>query len=120
MVYLATYNSNAAKISIPITNEAGMAQISYANTYPGLTKAIEDATEEGEPDKYYPSGKRNYMRVVPADDIQGSVGANWAFTKMNRTKAYVLHDQSLYGEGVAKIFELSFTELGGEVLGFEG
>ena len=32
MVYMATYNSGAAKISIPIMNEAGMAMISYANT----------------------------------------------------------------------------------------
>jgi hypothetical protein len=37
VVYIATYNSGAAKISIPITNEAGMAQVSYANTYTGLT-----------------------------------------------------------------------------------
>jgi len=44
MVYMATYNSGAAKISIPIMNEAGMAMISYANTYPGLSKAIEGAT----------------------------------------------------------------------------
>ena len=32
MVYMGTYNSGAAAISIPITNEAGMAQISFANT----------------------------------------------------------------------------------------
>ena len=38
MVYMGTYNSGAAKISIPIMNEAGMAKISFANTYPGLTK----------------------------------------------------------------------------------
>ena len=120
MVYMATYNSGAAKISIPITNAAGLAQISYANTYPGLTKAIEGVTEEGEPDIYYPSGKRNYMRVCPADDIQGAAGANWAFTEMGKKKAYILHDNSLYGKGVAAVFQARFLELGGEVLGFEG
>ena len=46
MVYMATYNSGAAKISIPIMNEAGMAMISYANTYPGLTK-----DDRGQPKK---------------------------------------------------------------------
>ncbi|MFT4040417.1 MAG: branched-chain amino acid ABC transporter substrate-binding protein [Thermomicrobiales bacterium] len=117
MVYMATYNSGAAKISIPIMNEAGMAQISYANTYPGLTKP---GYEEGEPDQYYPSGKRNYMRTVPADDIQGAAGAKWALESKGATKAYVLHDQSLYGKGVADVFNKSFAELGGEVLGFEG
>ena len=120
MVYLATYNSGAAKISIPIMNEAGMAMISYANTYPGLTKAIEGATEEGEPDTYYPSGKRNYMRTVPADDIQGVAGANWAYETKGARKVYVLDDQSLYGHGVAQVFNNAFAELGGEVLGAEG
>ena len=120
MVYLATYNSNAAKISIPITNEAGMAQISYANTYPGLSKAIEGATEEGEPDIYYPTGTRNYMRTVPADDIQGAAAANWAYNKQGRRAAYILHDKTLYGQGVATVFQISFEALGGEVLGFEG
>jgi branched-chain amino acid transport system substrate-binding protein len=97
-----------------------MAQISFANTYPGLTKAIEGATEEGEPDVYYPSGKRNYMRTVPADDIQGVAGANWAYESKGARKAYVLDDQSLYGHGVAQVFNNAFRELGGEVLGAEG
>jgi len=120
MVYLGTYNSGAAKISIPIMNEAGMAQISFANTYPGLSKKIEGLTEEGEPDVYYPSGKRNYMRVCPADDIQGVAQANWAYNEQGRKKAYILDDKSLYGHGVAAVFNNRFIELGGEVLGFEG
>ena len=120
IVYIATYNSGAAKISIPITGEAGMAQISYANTYTGLTRALEGATEQGEPDIYYPSGKRNYMRVCPADDIQGVAQANWAYNEQGRKKAYILDDKSLYGHGVAAVFNNKFIELGGEVLGFEG
>jgi branched-chain amino acid transport system substrate-binding protein len=120
MVYMATYNSGAAKISIPIMNEAGMAMISYANTYPGLTKAVEGATEEGEPDTYYPSGTRNYMRTVPADDIQGVAGANWAYESQGVRSVYVLDDQSLYGHGVAQVFNNAFAALGGEVLGAEG
>jgi len=120
VVYLATYNSGAAKISIPITGAAGMAQVSYANTYQGLTKFIEGAVEEGEPDIYYPSGKRNYMRLCPADDIQGSAQANWAYNEMGRKKAYILHDKSLYGQGVSAVFRNVFESLGGEILGFEG
>ena len=120
MVYMATYNSGASKISIPITNEAGLAQISYAATYPGLTKAIEGLTEAGEPDSYYPSGKRNYMRTVTTDDAQGGAGANWAFNEKGAKTAYVLDDQSLYGHGVAVGFALAFEALGGELLGVEG
>jgi branched-chain amino acid transport system substrate-binding protein len=123
MVYLGTYNSGAAQIAIPILNQvepAPLAMISFANTYPGLTKAIEGATEPGEPDVFYPSGIRNYMRVCPSDEIQGGAGARWAFNDMGRTRAYVLHDNSLYGEGVANVFQQEFANLGGEVLGYEG
>lgn len=120
MVYLGTYNSGAAAISIPIMNEAGLAMISFANTYPGLTKSVEGATEEGEPDLYYPTGTRNYMRVCPADEIQGGAGARWAVRDNGNTRAYVLHDNSLYGQGVANIFASVFEEEGGTLLGFEG
>ena len=120
MIYLGTYNSGAAKIAIPILNTDNMAMISYANTYPGLTKLIEGVTEEGEPDKYYPNGKRNYMRVCPADDIQGAAAADWALSELGKKKAFVIHDQSLYGKGVAAVFEKAFAGGGGEVLGFEG
>jgi branched-chain amino acid transport system substrate-binding protein len=120
MVYLATYNSGAAAVAIPILNQADpgpMAMISPANTYPGLTKPS-DYNAEGEPDIYYPTGVRNYMRVVPADDLQGPAGAVWAYDAGYR-RAYVLHDNQLYGEGVADAFQRTFTELGGEVLAFD-
>ncbi len=119
MVYMGTYNSGAAKISIPIMNEAGMAMISFANTYTGLTKEF-IGNEEGEPDQYYPTGTRNYCRVIAADDIQGSAAAQWAVETKGVTKAYVLDDQSLYGHGVAQVFSDTLQELGAEVLGFEG
>jgi branched-chain amino acid transport system substrate-binding protein len=119
VVYMGTYNSGAAKISIPITNAAGMAQISYANTATGLTRALENVTDPGEPEVYYPTGKRTYMRTVVADDIQGTAAAQWAYGELGRKKAYVLHDNQVYGKGVASVFRLEFEKLGGEVLGFE-
>ena len=120
MVYMATYNSGAAQISIPITNQAGLAQISHANTYPGLTKVAEGVTLDGEPDIFYPTGTRNYCRVIPTDDLQGGAAARWAYNENGRRKAYVLHDNQPYGRGVALAFQLAFEAVGGEVLGFEG
>jgi branched-chain amino acid transport system substrate-binding protein len=76
VAYIGTYNSGAAKISIPLLNQAGLVMVSPANTYPGLTKPGKG--EANEPNVYYPSGKRTYARVVPADDLQGAVGAVWA------------------------------------------
>ncbi|MBA3275138.1 MAG: branched-chain amino acid ABC transporter substrate-binding protein, partial [Chloroflexia bacterium] len=118
MAYIATYNSGAALASIPITNEAGLAQISPANTAVQLTKD-NPANEEGYPEVLYPSGTRNYMRVVPADDLQGGASANFAFNGLGAQTAYVLHDNQTYGEGLATVFQTTYESLGGEMLGFE-
>jgi branched-chain amino acid transport system substrate-binding protein len=122
MVLMGTYNSGAAKIAIPLLNQvqpAGMAMISFANTGVGLTVAVEGATDPGEPDLYYPTGKRNYCRVCPQDYIQGSASGRWAYNTQNLRKAYVLDDNSYYGKGVATVFKNTFEELGGEILGAE-
>jgi branched-chain amino acid transport system substrate-binding protein len=116
MVYLATYNSGAAKISMPITNKAGLAQITPANTYPGLTKP---GFGPGEPGIYRPSGSVNYFRTFPADDLQGAAGAAWAAC-MGFKKVFVLDDRQLYGKGIADVFEHSAKRLGLEVAGHEG
>ncbi len=116
MVYLGTFNSGAAKISIPILNQAGLAMISEANTWPGLTKKIEGMTDANEPDVYYPTGKRNYARVVPTDDLQGSLAAQWA-KDLGAKKVYILDDTELYGHGIALIFADAAKKLGLEVVG---
>lgn len=118
MVYIATYNSGAAEAAIPVTNEAGLAQISPANTAVALSKES-PVNPEGYPDVLYASGKRNYMRLVPADDIQGGASANFAYSNLEARSVYVLHDNQTYGLGVAQVFNDTFESLGGEVLGFE-
>jgi len=117
MVYIGTYNSGAAKASMPILNKAGLAMISPANTGAGLTKP--GLGEPNEPDCYRPSGKVTYFRVVPADDIQGVVAAEWA-KRLGCTKAYVLHDREVYGKGIADIFRAHAGKIGLEVPGYDG
>jgi branched-chain amino acid transport system substrate-binding protein len=117
IVYIGTYNSGAAKISIPITNRAHMAQITPANTYPGLTK--KQGAAPGEPEIYRPLGFVNYFRPVPADDIQGAVGAKWA-KRLGAKKVYVLNDQELYGKGIADVFEATAKKIGLPVVANEG
>jgi len=116
MVYLATYNSGAAKVSMPITNKAGLAQISPANTYPGLTKKGFGA---GEPAVYRPSGKVNYFRPFPADDIQGAAAAAWVKC-LGFKKIYVLDDRQLYGKGIADVFVASARKRGLAIVGHDG
>src|SRR6478609_2198325 len=80
MVYIGTYNSGAAKLSIPILNAACLVMISPANSYPGLTHSVTGVTAQGEPDSYYPGGYRNYARVINTDDNQGGASSEWALS----------------------------------------
>jgi branched-chain amino acid transport system substrate-binding protein len=97
---MGTYNSGCAKIEVPVLNAAPMLMVSHANTNPGLTKKW----DPGEPDKYYPSGKRNYARVVTTDDFQGAAAADFASQDLKVKKCFVLNDNETYGQGVAEAF----------------
>lgn len=115
--YIGTFNSGAAKIDIPVLCKAGIAMVSPANTYPGLTKPGKG--EADEPGKYYPDGcQHNYYRVIPADDLQGFAGANWA-KKLGATKVFVIDDSQIYGKGVADVFDKSSKDIGLTVLGHD-
>ena len=99
---MGTYNSGCAKIIVPVLNQdktGPMLMISNANTNPGLTKKW----NEGEPDKYYPTGARNYGRVCTTDDNQGSAAAQFA-KELGIKSVYVLNDTETYGQGVAQAF----------------
>ena len=115
IAYLGEFNSGASANSIPTTNEAGILHVSPSNTALGLTKGGEGA-EPGEPDKYYPSGKRNYARVVPIDTIQGAAQAQ--YMKDEGVKSvYILNDAEVYGKGVAANTKSAVEKLGIKVAG---
>ena len=110
VAYIGTFNSGAAKLSIPILCPRSLVMVSPANTYPGLT--VSEGAEEGEPDKYYPGGcARNYTRVVANDNLQGNAGALWA-SQLGAKSVYVLDDTELYGKGIADVFRSKAPEYG--------
>jgi branched-chain amino acid transport system substrate-binding protein len=89
--------------------------VSHANTNPGLTKAW----DPGEPDKYYPTGVRNYARIVATDDFQGAADAQFLKTDVKVTKCIVLNDAQTYGKGVAKAFTTEAKKQGIEIVADE-
>jgi branched-chain amino acid transport system substrate-binding protein len=113
---LGTFNSGCAELEVPVLNQApggGVAMVSPANTWPGLTQKT---TVPGEPDKYYPTGTRNYARVVAADNFQGAADAELA-KQLGVKSVYILNDKQAYGAGVANYFEGAAKKLGITVLG---
>ncbi len=117
---IGTFNSGCAEIIVPILNRAPggpVGMISPANTYTGLT-ARGPGTAPGEPNKYYPTGKRNYARVVAQDQYQGAADALLA-QKVGAKTVYVLNDKEAYGLGVASNFRHAALKLGIKIAGFE-
>ena len=102
-VYIGEFNSGASAVSIPILNEAGVPQISPANTAVGLT-SDEPGANPGEPDKYYPTGNRTYTRIVPKDTIQGAALAT-LMKEDGCTKVQLTNDKEVYGAGLASNIE---------------
>lgn len=102
--YIGEFNSGASEVSIPILNEAGIPQVSPANTYVGLTTNL-PGSAPGEPEKYYPTGKRTYLRIVPIDSIQAAADLI-AMKDAGCTKVAVANDKEAYGAGLATLLGL--------------
>jgi len=116
VAYIGTFNSGAAKVSMPILNLGDLLMVSPANTAVGLTKPGLGAP--GEPGVYRPTGRLNYTRVVPADDLQGPLSADWARQRGVKS-VYILDDNEVYGKGVADLFDERCREIGITVLGHD-
>jgi len=116
ILYLGEFNSGATAVSLPILNRSGILQISPSNTAVGLTKKSADPAE---PAKYYPTGKRTYGRVVPADNIQAAAQVSY-MKSLGVKKLYVLDDKEVYGKGVGDAVAADAKKAGLQVLGDEG
>ena len=97
------YNSGVQIPSSEVYHTSGLANVSPANTNPKVTDR----------------GYKEVSRIVGRDDNQGSVGAQFAL-KNGVKSAYVLHDKTTYGQGIAEFFKREAEKQGIKVLGFEG
>jgi branched-chain amino acid transport system substrate-binding protein len=101
--YIGEFNSGASEVSIPLLNQAGVPQVSPANTYVGLTTNL-PGSAPGEPQKYYPTGTRTYLRIVPIDSIQAASDL-MAMKQAGCTKVAVANDKEAYGAGLASLLQ---------------
>ncbi len=116
--YIGEFNSGASAVSIPILNEGNIPQVSPANTYVGLT-TDEPGSEKGEPAKYYPTGQRTYLRIVPRDTVQSAA----LLTLMKQdgcTKVAIANDKETYGAGLARLMEIQAKDIGVDITSNEG
>ncbi len=104
MVVIGHLNSGVAIPSSEVYKEVNLSMISPANTNPTIT------------DRGYAS----VYRVCGRDDVQGVVGSEFAHASLKAKTAYVIHDKTTYGQGVAEFFKADAEKKGIKILGFEG
>jgi branched-chain amino acid transport system substrate-binding protein len=114
IAYLGDYGSEATAISLPIINEAGILQVSTSSPYVGLTSA-EDAGQD-EPGRFYPSGKRNFVRLQPGDQAQAEAQAR-LMRSLPLSSVYVLDDQGAFEMPLADLLAHDAAKEGVKVAG---
>ncbi|WP_394297954.1 branched-chain amino acid ABC transporter substrate-binding protein [Streptomyces griseus] len=92
-------------------NDAGLTQISPANTGTELTQG--DGWKTGKSVRQF----KTFFRTATTDEIQGAFAAEYLYQKAGKKKVYLIDDQKTYGAGLAASFKTNFTKLGGKIVG---
>ena len=115
VAYMGSPFTALTKVSLPITNRAGMVQISAAASWPGLTRS---GFGPGEPGVYYPKGRRNFFRLIPSDDIAAEAAAQWTLD-LGFKRIFVVDNGLVFGRGMAGMFEQTARDAGLTIVGRE-
>lgn len=99
-IVLGSYGSGVSMAASDTFDQAGLAAMGITCTNPNVTK-----------------GNSHYFRICFLDPFQGEVLANFAMTKFEAKKAYLLGELgNEYDQGLLTFFEQTFTAAGGEVV----
>ena len=99
IAYLGELDYGASAVSLPITNDAGLLQVSPGDGLTSLTQRPPGRPRAG-PERYYPSDERSFVRVVPTDLDE----ARWLVERVARAAAAALamvFDREIYGRELA-------------------
>ena len=115
---IGPFESVCAPALLPPLNRAPdgpLGIVSPTATYVGLTHRG-PGSAPGEPDKYYPTGERNFIRLRAPDDFQGAANALLA-RRLRVERVFVIDDGEPYGEGLSASFRSSAERLGIAIAG---
>lgn len=99
IAYLGELDLGGSAISVPVTNEAGILQVSPGDGLTSLTR-VQPGIARVPPERYYPSGRRTFVRLVPADLLQATALVSRARAAGARSVA-ILHDDHVFGRNLA-------------------
>lgn len=116
IAYIGDYDSPATAVSLPITNGAGILQVSPASPYVGLTSA-RDAGED-EPERFYPTARRTFGRIAPGDPVQALAQVQ-LMRALGVRSVYVLCDQDPFDGPLAQLVAADAHAAGVAVRGLD-
>ncbi|MDI3402925.1 branched-chain amino acid ABC transporter substrate-binding protein [Streptomyces cavernicola] len=103
-------NSNVSQSMQKPFNDAGLVQVSPANTGTELTQG--DGWKTGDRKRPF----KTFFRTATTDQVQGDFAAKYLYNKAKIKKVYLIDDQKTYGAGLAASFKDTFTQLGGKIV----
>ncbi|MFI5004974.1 MAG: branched-chain amino acid ABC transporter substrate-binding protein [Solirubrobacterales bacterium] len=117
IAYLGDYDSAATAISLPLINAAGILQVSPASPYVGLTSSADAGQDE--PERFYPSGQRNFGRLQASDRMQAAAPVR-LMGELGVRSVYVLDDQDPFTMPLAQLLAGDARQAGIAVVGADG
>src|SRR3954454_8585425 len=118
IAYIGELDKGASAISVPVTNDAGILQVSPLDGLTSLTRDEPGTPLTNGPARYYPSGTRSFQRLVPTDFDQAAALVAWARDRGARRIA-LLQDERLSGRELSSQAQYVAARMGIEVVDVE-
>jgi branched-chain amino acid transport system substrate-binding protein len=99
IAYLGELDYGATAVSLPITNDVGLLQVSPGDGLTSLTRRPPGRSRAG-PERYYPSDERSFVRVGPSDLDE----AEWLVGRVRADgglRLATVFDREIYGRELA-------------------
>jgi branched-chain amino acid transport system substrate-binding protein len=116
IAFLGDYDSGATAVSLPLTNGAGILQVSPGSPYVGLTSSLDAGQDE--PARFYPSGKLSFGRLVPADPVEAGTGVA-LLKSMGIRRVYALSNEDPFDTSLAELLVADAERAGIGVVGYD-
>src|SRR3954447_17997715 len=101
IAYIGELSGGGSAVSVPVTNDEDILQVSPLDGLTSLTRNQPGAPFGTGPARYYPSGKRTFVRLAPADSLQAEELVRWAGEQGVR-RLVVVQDDQVFSRALAQ------------------
>ncbi len=114
IAYIGELDSDATAVSLSFINEAGILQVSPSSPYVGLTSSLDAGQDE--PNRFYPTGQRTFVRLQPGDQVQAAAQVR-LMRMLHLHSVYVIYDLNPFDAPLAAIVAENAKRAGIQVVG---